>query len=186
MIFFLYTECSDTPALVPIIVLNRSLDLVLVTLDYFITDFQQGLLDALRNCLKTSNIAAEFEFPEVVMQPKQLGLQRSPTNNQPEKPSEVVVLSGVLYDLNEGTQKSLSSRRPVIQVSAFSGSATSAIALRGRAEKAIISSFEYEFCESWRYVGIRGAFFDRASRLHIASRDIEFLLKPCPLRSPII
>jgi hypothetical protein len=154
----------------------------LTSLDYFISEFHSGLLNALRDCIKAIDIACEFEFPEVVLQPKQLGLQRSPTNNQPDKPSELIVISGVLYDLSEGKQRSLSSRRPVIQIAAFSGSANGAIELRSKAEKAMIDSFDYEFCESWRFIGVRGAFFDRSSRLHIASRDVEFVLKPCPLR----
>lgn len=87
----------------------------------------------------------------------------------------------MLYDLSEGKQRSLSSRRPVIQIAAFSGFANGAIELRSKAEKAIIDSFQYEFCESWRFVGSRGAFFDRASKFHLASRDVEFVLKLCPL-----
>lgn len=146
-------------------------------LDYWITDFQKGLLSAIRDCFRANAIAAEFTFPESQFQPKQLGVQRS--TGSPV--SELIVISGILYDTVEGTHRGLRFRLPVIQIAAFSRHPNSALELRSRAEKAMCDSFSYEFCESWRFLNSRGPSFDRSSGVHFASRDVLFSLKPCPV-----
>lgn len=146
-------------------------------LDHWITEFQIGLLDALKACLVANEISAEFGFSEKQFQPKKLGLQR----NIDDATSELIVISGILYDPNEGKPRSRLSRQPVIQIAAYAGSPRAALFLRGKAERAIADSFRYEFCESFRFLSARGSVFDRTSGVHIASRDLCFLIKPCPL-----